>query len=82
MPKRQPPESALEVANQRLQGRRVKIYQRGKSLYLLAVLPPKPGEKGWKQRQIPVGGFTLEGVEWAEAKALELSSELMRDVFD
>lgn len=61
---------------------RVKVLQRGGSLYLQATLPPKPGEAKNKQRQIALGvPASTQGLKIAKAKALELSAQLTMKQF-
>ncbi|MEM6447489.1 MAG: hypothetical protein AAF704_13140, partial [Cyanobacteria bacterium P01_D01_bin.123] len=67
--------------NERLRGSRVRVNQVKQSLYLRATLPPKSGEASSKQRRIPIAPATPEGLEWAEAQAFKLNSDLMRGTF-
>jgi integrase len=50
-------------------------------LYLRATLPPKNGVGSPTRQRIPVGSVTVESIRWAEARAFELSSQLLQDCF-
>jgi hypothetical protein len=70
----------LDLKNGRV-GARVMVH--GRSLYLRAVLPPKPGKENPSQVKVPLGVFaTFAGLKVAQAKALELRSQLTMGSFD
>ncbi|MBD3882106.1 hypothetical protein IFO70_10085 [Phormidium tenue FACHB-886] len=76
----------LEAVNDRLRASHigVEVLQRGRKLSLRATLPPKPGSDKSKPHQqiISTGKYsTPEGLEEAEAIAMELRSQLQRGRF-
>jgi hypothetical protein len=69
----------LQAINQRLKDGNlgVALRQKGSSLYLRAILPPKPGETQWKQRDIALKIYANPaGLERAEAEARKLGALL------
>lgn len=63
----------------------VTLIQRGDKLSLQATLPPKPGSKKERphQQQISLGLYANpDGLAQAKARALELSAQLSRSMFD
>lgn len=71
----------IKAVNERLKDHRVSLSQVGKALYIRATLPSKDGSGLPTRQRIPVGPVSVEGIKWAEAKALELSSQLLQDRF-
>lgn len=77
----------LEAVNSRLKASHigVEVLQRGRKLSLRATLPPKPGSGKTKPHQqiISTSKYsTPEGLEEAEALAMELRSQLQRERFN
>jgi hypothetical protein len=71
----------IEEANQKLN--RVKIWRRDRKLTLRGTLPPKPGERGNRQRTIALGIYANpDGVKVALARAQKLESDLNLERFN
>lgn len=72
----------IEAINQRLADTGIRVYLRGKKLYLRATLPSKDGT-GEKQQWVSLGlGTTPIELEQAEAKAWELHAQRVMERFD
>ncbi|NJM00703.1 MAG: hypothetical protein HC924_18905 [Synechococcaceae cyanobacterium SM2_3_2] len=71
----------VEAVNERLKNHRISLSQIGEALYLRATLPTKKGVGSPTRQRTPVGSVTVEGIYWAEARAFELSSQLLHDCF-
>ena len=69
---------SLDRVNARLASIPVSVKLRGRSLYLRATLPPKPGESLPKQREIPIAKYHAQGLKFAEEMALELAGDLLQ----